>query len=113
MSGWIATVVVQLDRSVGRVVLVGHSGGGNVVWGAADARADKVARVIFVDTVPPPPDSGINQQQMGAEIDKWGSYADEYRAIYDVTVEMIGSGHWPQFSQPDRLAALINEASIR
>ena len=35
------------------VVLVGHSGGGNVAYGAADARPDRVARVVFVDTFPP------------------------------------------------------------
>ena len=42
-------------------VLVGHSGGGNVVWGAAEARAGRVARVIFVDTVPPPDGREISE----------------------------------------------------
>lgn len=179
MSDWVDAVVTQIDSAAAPVVLVGHSGGGNVVWGAAGRRVDKVARVIFVDTVPPPPDSAISefelvngvvpfpgwdffpaedvsdldeatrartlplthsipariptdpvqlnggrhrvpvtmlmgamdQQQMESEIDKWGPYADEYHAIDDVTVETIGSGHWPQFSQPAKLAALINEAS--
>lgn len=179
MSDWVAAVVDQIDAAADQVVLVGHSGGGNVVWGAAAARPDRVRRVVLVDTVPPPPDSGIsefdivdgvipfpgwdffpdedvadldaatrirtlpltrsiparvptdpvrlsgaqhrvpvsilmggmNQQQMEAEIDKWGPYADEYRAIDDVTVETIDSGHWPQFSQPARLAALIDAAA--
>ena len=31
-------------------MVVGHSGGGNVAWGVADARPDAVSRVIFVDT---------------------------------------------------------------
>lgn len=179
MSDWVDAVVTRIDSSTGPVVLVGHSGGGNVVWSAAGARVDKVARVIFVDTVPPPPDSGISEfelvngvipfpgwdffpdedvsdldeatrartlplthsiparvptdpvqlddgrhrvpvtmlmggmdkQQMESEIDKWGPYADEYHAIDDVTVEKIGSGHWPQFSQPEKLATLIDKAS--
>ena len=34
-------------------MLVGHSGGGNVVYGAADARPERVARIVFVDTFPP------------------------------------------------------------
>jgi len=53
MSDWIAATVARIDELTGTVALVGHSGGGNVVWGAADARPDKVSRVIFVDTFPP------------------------------------------------------------
>ncbi len=181
ISDWVDAVVAQIDASSAPVVLVGHSGGGNVVWGAADARSDRVSRVIFVDTVPPPPSSGISefeivdgvipfpgwdffpaedvsdldeatrartlplthsiparvptdllqlrgerhrvavtilmggmdQQQMEDEIDNWGPYADEYRAIGDVSVETVGSGHWPQFSQSVRLASLINAAASR
>jgi pimeloyl-ACP methyl ester carboxylesterase len=59
MADWVAAVVALVDDLEGPVVLVGHSGGGNVVWGAADARPDRVSRVIFVDTVPPAPDRGI------------------------------------------------------
>lgn len=179
MAEWVDAVVEQIDATTGHVVLVGHSGGGNVVWGAADARADRVARVIFVDTVPPPPDSAISefpvvegvipfpgwdffpdedvydidvetrartlpkthsvpvrvptdpihlsgdrhkvpvtllmgslsQNEFEAQIDQWGTYGQEYRAIVDATVVKIGSGHWPQFTQPARLAALISAAT--
>ena len=31
------------------------AGGGNVAWGAADRRVDRVGRVILVDTLPPTP----------------------------------------------------------
>jgi len=178
IDDWVDAVVAQIDASSAPVVLVGHSGGGNVAWGAADARPDHVSRVIFVDTVPPAPGSsisefevvdgvipfpgwdffphedvsdldeatrartlplthtiparvptdpiglsgarhripvtilmgGMDQQQMETEIDQWGPYDAEYRAIDDVTVTTIGSGHWPQFSAPQRLAALINAA---
>lgn len=184
LNEWVDAVVDRIDASTAPVVLVGHSGGGNVVWGAAAARADRVARVVFVDTVPPPAGSGISefdvvdgvipfpgwdyfpdedvfdldpatrvrtlplthsiparvptdpvqltgaqhsvpvtilmgtldQQRLEAEIEQWGPYAEEYRAIENLTVETIGSGHWPQFSRPDRLAALIiasaNESSV-
>ncbi len=179
ISDWIEAVVAQIDASTGPVVLVGHSGGGNVVWGAADVRPDRVARVILVDTVPPPPGSAISefpivdgvipfpgwehfpeedvhdidaetrartlpmtasvparvptdpvvlsgdrhrvpvtmlmgaleQNELEAQLEQWGAYADEYRAIHDITVTKIGSGHWPQFTQPGRLAELIDAAS--
>ena len=52
IADWVDAVVAEIDALAGPVVLVGHSGGGNVVWGAADARPDRVARVVFVDTVP-------------------------------------------------------------
>ena len=45
-------VVAQLDSMVGPVVLVGHSGGGAVAHAAADARPDRVSRVIYVDSMP-------------------------------------------------------------
>ncbi|OZB89571.1 MAG: alpha/beta hydrolase, partial [Microbacterium sp. 14-71-5] len=61
MDDWIAAVVAAIDEVQGDVVLVGHSGGGNVIWGAVDARPDRVRRAVFVDTVPPPNGSGISE----------------------------------------------------
>jgi pimeloyl-ACP methyl ester carboxylesterase len=53
IADWVSAVVDRIDAAPGLVVLVGHSGGGNVVYGAADARPERVARIIFVDTFPP------------------------------------------------------------
>ena len=53
MADWVASVVAEIDALDGPVVLVGHSGGGNVVYGALDARPDHVAHVVFLDTFPP------------------------------------------------------------
>jgi len=176
MADWVAAVVAKIDETSEPVVLVGHSGGGNVAWGAADARPEQVARVIFVDTVPPPPGSGISEfpitagviefpgwdffpsedtfdldeatrevtsaqtqsvppqlptdpielsdqrrfevpvtllmgsldaAEVRAQISEWGAYGEEFASLKDVQVERIGSAHWPQFSQPARLADLI------
>jgi pimeloyl-ACP methyl ester carboxylesterase len=53
MADWVAAAVAELDRLDGAVALVGHSGGGNVAYGALDARPDRVARIVFLDTFPP------------------------------------------------------------
>lgn len=61
IADWVAAVVDEIDAVGEPVVLVGHSGGGNVVWGAAEARPDAVRRVIFVDTIPPHPEGIISE----------------------------------------------------
>lgn len=61
IADWVAAVTAEIDSIDAPVVLVGHSGGGNVAWGAAEARADRVARVVFVDTTPPPPGAEISE----------------------------------------------------
>ncbi|MFT4258916.1 alpha/beta fold hydrolase [Microbacterium sp.] len=183
IADWVAAGVAAVDAVEGPVAVVGHSGGGNVAWAVVDARADRVSRVVFVDTVPPPNGSGISefelvdgvvpfpgwgffppedvadlddvtrtrtaqlalsvparvptdplelgdagarygvpvtllmgwmdQAQLDAELAKWGSYGDEFAAIADREVVRIGSGHWPQFSVPERLAELIDRAVTR
>lgn len=181
ISDWVDTVAAEMDAIDGTVVLVGHSGGGNVVWGAADARPDRVARVIFVDAVPPPdgyyisefelvdgvipfpgwdtfdePDiadldddtrarivdvarsvpakvptdplplhddrrhdvpvtilSGkLDKQSLTQALSQWGPFGDEFAAITDTEVVTLDSGHWPQFSQPDKFAKTL-AAAIR
>ncbi|WP_307316510.1 alpha/beta fold hydrolase [Microbacterium sp. SORGH_AS_0421] len=65
VDDWVDAVVAEIDRIGGRVILVGHSGGGNVVWGAADRRPDQVARVILVDTIVPHPGAMISEFPSG------------------------------------------------
>lgn len=55
-------VVTVVDAVEGPVVLVGHSGGGTLAQLAADARPDRVARVIYVDSVPMPAGGCINDE---------------------------------------------------
>ena len=45
-------VIDSLDPAGGKVVLVGHSGGGAIAHAAVDARPGRVARVIYVDSGP-------------------------------------------------------------
>lgn len=176
ISDWVDAVVARIDEIEGQVVLVGHSGGGNVAWGAADARPDRVARVVLVDTILPHPGGSISEfeiidgvvpfpgweffdEEDVADLDAatrertttlthsvpaqvptdpipladerrfdvpvtvlsgpmdhetlvsamagWGPYGEEAAAVRDFRVVRIGSGHWPQFSVPERLAALL------
>ncbi|WP_295832406.1 alpha/beta hydrolase [uncultured Microbacterium sp.] len=176
IDGWVDAVVGEIDRLVENVVLVGHSGGGNVVWGAADRRPAQVARVILVDTIIPPPGAMISEfpvedgvvrfpgwdffdeddvadlddetrrrtaqqvvdvpgrvptspitltderrfaipvtilsGQLDAEslrrvLADWGAYADEVDRIESVEVVTLDSGHWPQFSQPQKFAETL------
>ena len=176
MADWVDAVVQRIDALAGPVALVGHSGGGNVVWGAAEARADRVARVVFVDTVPPPEGGQISEFEvvdgvipfpgwdffdapdvadlddatrartagltrsvparvptdpirlgegarhgvpvtllMGAmdeaafreAVAQWGPYSEEFAAIADSEVVRLGTGHWPQFSDPDGLSRAL------
>lgn len=176
IADWVAAVVAEIDALPGPVVLVGHSGGGNVAWGAAAARPDRVARVVFVDTVPPPPDSGISEfpvvdgvvpfpgwdffededvwdideatraataprtrsvparvptdplaltderrfgvpatllmggmdeEAFRQAVANWGPYGEEFGAIAEARVVKLDTAHWPQFTQPERLAQAI------
>lgn len=182
IAEWVDAAVDAVDAVDGRVVVVGHSGGGNVAWGVADARPDRISRVVFVDTAPPPPGFGISEfeivdgvipfpgwdffpaedvddlddatrartaplmrsvparvptdpielgsearhrvpvtllmggldrETLESELEQWGPYAEEFRAIDDAEVVRIGSGHWPQFSMPSRLAMLLDAAITR
>jgi pimeloyl-ACP methyl ester carboxylesterase len=182
IADWVDAAVQVVDTLAEPGVVVGHSGGGNVAWGVVDARPDRVVRVIFVDTVPPPPGTEISefevrdgvvpfpgwesfpdedvhdidddtrartalltrsvpahvptdlivlsdearygvpvtllmgdldQASFDAQIDGWGPYGAEYRAISDAEVVRIGSAHWPQFTVPERLGELIVAAVDR
>lgn len=61
IDDWVDAVVERIDALDGPVIVVGHSGGGNVAFGAADRRPDKVGRVVLVDTMPPPDGQGISE----------------------------------------------------
>ncbi|WP_350349032.1 alpha/beta hydrolase [Agromyces sp. G08B096] len=52
LADHIAAVVDLVDRLDGPVALVGHSGGGPVAHGVADARPDRIAKIVYVDAGP-------------------------------------------------------------
>ena len=182
INDWVDAVVEQIDAVDGPVVLVGHSGGGNVVWGATGARPDRVARVILLDTftpaegrsiwefpivdgvVPFPGWDSFEEPEVGDLDDQTrrdaqararsvpalvptdsvrlgdegrrrvpvtmlaGSmtasqvrelladppvWASEIAALEDLEIIDLHTGHWPQFSNPDKVAEEILAALDR
>ena len=77
----IAAVVAVVDSLEGEVVLVGHSGGGAIAHGVADARPDRIARVVYVDSGPLGEGGVINDELpvVSGEIPlpAWEEFSDE------------------------------------
>jgi pimeloyl-ACP methyl ester carboxylesterase len=48
----VVEVIDSFDPADGKVALVGHSGGGAIAHAAVDARPERVARVVYVDSGP-------------------------------------------------------------
>lgn len=48
----VQAVIDYVDGMEGKVVLAGHSGGGAIAHAVADARPDRIARVVYVDSGP-------------------------------------------------------------
>lgn len=71
-------VVAEIDRIDGPVALVGHSGGGPIAYAAADARPERVHRIVYVDAGPLSPGSPINDELPvegdGIPLPDWGAF---------------------------------------
>ena len=52
LADHVAAVIEVIDDADPPVALVGHSGGGAIAHAAVDARPDRIARVVYVDSVP-------------------------------------------------------------
>lgn len=76
----IDAVVRAIDGLAGKVVLVGHSGGGAIIYGAIDARPDRVARGIYVDSGPLAEGGVINDELPVVDgevpLPEWGFFED-------------------------------------
>jgi pimeloyl-ACP methyl ester carboxylesterase len=176
----IDAVAALIDTLDGDVVLVGHSGGGAVAYGAVDARPDRVSRVVYVDSGPladgsvindgfessggavPLPDRGVfgepdlvdmteeawqrladiavpepvgvatERQQLSDErrydvpavvitstmpepmlrqfMADGHPYVAELTRARSVRIVELPTGHWPQLTKPDELAAAVVDA---
>ena len=75
----VVALVDELDPA-DELVLVGHSGGGAIIHGVVDARPDRVARAIYVDSGPTPEGVAINERldATGADapLPPWEEFGD-------------------------------------
>jgi pimeloyl-ACP methyl ester carboxylesterase len=62
----VVAVIDSIDPADRNVVLAGHSGGGAIAHAAADARPERVARVVYVDSGPLG-DGGVINDELPAE----------------------------------------------
>lgn len=88
-----AAVVDVVDSLEGPVVVVGHSGGGAVAHAVADARPDRVVRVVYVDSGPLADGDAVN-------------------AVLPVVDGMVPLPDWSVF-QDEELAGLTDEIRER
>lgn len=77
----VVRVIDSLDPANGKVVLVGHSGGGAIAHAAVDARPDRVARVVYADSGPMG-EGGVINDELPAEngevpLPDWALFDDE------------------------------------
>lgn len=74
-------VISVVDSIAEPVVLVGHSGGGAIAHAAADARPDRIARVVYVDSGPLGDGDVINDEfpLVNGEVPlpDWSEFEDE------------------------------------
>jgi pimeloyl-ACP methyl ester carboxylesterase len=91
----------------GMVALVGHSGGGAIAHAAVDARPDRVAHVVYVDSWPLGPGRAINDglPAEGGEIPlpDWSFFEDE--DLIDLDDELLAAFRARAIPSPLHVAA--------
>ncbi|WP_405473697.1 alpha/beta fold hydrolase [Paenarthrobacter ilicis] len=102
----IDAVVEKVDSLGASVILVGHSGGGAIIHGVADARPDRVARAIYVDSGPLG-EGGVINDELPEEGDSiplppWEAFEDEDLA--DLTQELRDAFRARAIPQPKGVA---------
>ncbi|TDE13081.1 alpha/beta fold hydrolase [Jiangella asiatica] len=97
----VEAAIAAVDGADGPVVLVGHSGGSAIAHAAADARPDRVVRVVHVDAVPLAVGEAINNglRVVDGEIPlpDWSEFpAEDLRDLDDGLREAFRAAAVPQ-----------------
>lgn len=100
-------VVAAVDSLEPGVVLVGHSGGGAIAWAVADARPDRVASVVFVDSGPLGDGACINDELPVVDgeipLPDWSVFEDA--DLVDLTDELRDRFRSIALPEPARVAS--------
>jgi pimeloyl-ACP methyl ester carboxylesterase len=102
-------VVAKVDALTaggGQVVLVGHSGGGTVAHAVVDARAERVARAVYVDSGPMAHGGASNEElpvvDGGVPLPDWSAFDDD--DLRDLTDELQADFRARAIPTPARVA---------
>jgi pimeloyl-ACP methyl ester carboxylesterase len=102
----VVEVIDSFDPADGKVVLVGHSGGGAIAHAAVDARPDRVARLVYVDSGPLG-DGGLINDELPAEngevpLPDWSLFGEE--DLVDLDDELRAAFRERAIPSPARVA---------
>ena len=97
----VEAVVAAIDGADGPVVLVGHSAGGAIAHAAADARPDRVARVVYVDAGPVGVGQALNDELPTSDgeipLPDWSEFSeDDLRDLDDGLREVFRARAIPE-----------------
>ena len=99
------SVVALVDSIDGELVLAGHSGGGVIAWAAADARPDRISRVVFVDSGPLAAGGVINDELPAVDgkigLPDWSVFDDI--DLVDLTDDLRDKFRSIAFAEPERV----------
>jgi len=98
--------VAEIDALPGEVALVGHSGGGTIAGAAADARVERVAHAVYVDSFPLGEGGAINPDAAGENgfpLPDWSEFEDE--ELVDMTDEIRAEFRARSIPEPVRVAS--------
>lgn len=100
-------VVAAVDALEGEVVLVGHSGGGAIAHGVADARPDRIARIVYVDAGPLAEGDAINDELPiegnDVPLPDWSEFTDD--DLVDLTDDLRESFRARAIPEPARVTS--------
>ena len=106
-------VIERVDSLSGQVVLVGHSGGGAIAHAVADARPDRIARVVYVDCGPLGDGDVINDELPVVDgeipLPDWSEFGEEDLVDLDDALK----GKFRRIALPQPAGVATDKQSLR